>query len=203
MSDINALGVSHLSDEATEEYVMGRVPEDRLGPLEEHLLVCEHCRRKVEKEEEYRGVIRAALQKVPRKAPAAAWRRSPRPRKLMWLAPAIALALSLMLWNPRTAVKPGTAEVLLYSMRADVTATAPSGRPLVLYMDASALPATIGAARVKVVDASGGEVSDSPANLEGARCTARIDRVLPAGRYWVRLYNGEGSLVREYGLKIQ
>jgi hypothetical protein len=121
----------------------------------------------------------------------------------MWLAPAIALALSLMLWNPRTAVKPGTAEVLLYSMRADVTATAPSGRPLVLYMDASALPATIGAARVKVVDASGGEVSDSPANLEGARCTARIDRVLPAGRYWVRLYNGEGSLVREYGLKIQ
>ena len=51
----------HLSDDLLELYVMGRLDEPELAPLEEHLLICEECRNRLEGTETYIAAMRAVL----------------------------------------------------------------------------------------------------------------------------------------------
>ena len=39
----------HLSDKALQEYSLARLPESSLAEVEEHLLICEHCRTRLER----------------------------------------------------------------------------------------------------------------------------------------------------------
>ncbi len=38
--------VEHPSDDLLERYSMGRLTEAEMAPLEEHLLICEECRKR-------------------------------------------------------------------------------------------------------------------------------------------------------------
>jgi anti-sigma factor RsiW len=54
---------AHLSDHAAEAFALGKLAEEQLAPLEEHLLLCGSCRRKVEEWDEFIQVARVALKK--------------------------------------------------------------------------------------------------------------------------------------------
>jgi len=58
---MNTLFESHFPDEILERYAMGKTPSLDCGPLEEHLLLCESCRTRLKKIEEFILVVRAAL----------------------------------------------------------------------------------------------------------------------------------------------
>jgi predicted anti-sigma-YlaC factor YlaD len=51
----------HFPEHVLESYAMGKAPSLDYGPLEEHLLLCEACRQRLMKVEEFILVIRAAL----------------------------------------------------------------------------------------------------------------------------------------------
>lgn len=51
----------HISEDRLELYSMGRLSERDVANIEQHLLICSPCRRKLEEVESFVGAIRAAL----------------------------------------------------------------------------------------------------------------------------------------------
>jgi hypothetical protein len=45
---------------------MASLPEPEIGPLEEHLLICDHCRNRLESTDEYVEAMRAAATTIRR-----------------------------------------------------------------------------------------------------------------------------------------
>ena len=59
---------SHLDDSLVEAYSRGKVPESELCALEEHLLICEACRQRVEESDGYvQGMKKASAEIRARK----------------------------------------------------------------------------------------------------------------------------------------
>jgi anti-sigma factor RsiW len=64
----------HLDGEEIENYSLGRLSEEELAPCEEHLLICEPCRRQVEASDAYIEAMRQAAAEI-RSAPKEPGRR--------------------------------------------------------------------------------------------------------------------------------
>jgi hypothetical protein len=71
---MNAGFNNHVSEEVLETYAMGKFSEEDCAPLEEHLLLCCLCQRRLEQTDEYLRVIQAAAWS-PGHGPAAGIRR--------------------------------------------------------------------------------------------------------------------------------
>jgi hypothetical protein len=56
--------VRHPSEDSLERYSMGTLPGSETGPLEEHLLLCNHCRDRLESTDEYVAAMRAAASEL-------------------------------------------------------------------------------------------------------------------------------------------
>jgi len=199
MSETNRMDGGHPPEEVLELYALGRLEEDRLGPVEEHLLVCEECRQAIEQAEEYARVMRAALEADKREAgvrsDAGFWRRKP-----VWAASvAVAAGLAFVALAPRVTSPP--ADVPLNAVRSNVGAAAPADRPLTLHPDRRGLSAP--PYRVEIVDAEGKTVFQGTSEGDGERVTVRTNRKFPAGQYWVRFYSSTGELLREFGLRTE
>jgi anti-sigma factor RsiW len=57
----------HFDEEEIERYSRGDVHEGELGRFEEHLLICETCRRRVAQSDVYIGAMRRAAAELRRK----------------------------------------------------------------------------------------------------------------------------------------
>ena len=55
---------AHLSDETTEQYSLGKTSARNAAEIEEHLLICETCRRAVAASDGYVAAMRAAAVKI-------------------------------------------------------------------------------------------------------------------------------------------
>ena len=53
-------GLRHIDWEELEQFSLGTLPKTRLAPVEEHLLLCERCRRQLESTDGYVAAIREA-----------------------------------------------------------------------------------------------------------------------------------------------
>jgi hypothetical protein len=202
----NSLG-SHPSDDDLEQYSLGRLGEEQAAPLEEHLLVCETCRGRVEEFDEFVAAMRAALRETAHEGPAPARSTA----LLKWLAavpkPAWAGAMAAVLaavllapWRQPTPAEPYA--VQLEALRAAMSAVAPAGRPLVLTVDFTGLE--LGRDyRIELVDAFGGGVWSGSVRPSGERAAVALGRSLPRGQYWVRISEPSGELLREFGLSIE
>src|SRR4051794_17253939 len=52
----------HMDAEELEQYSLGDASSDAHAALEEHLLICEHCRAQLQKTDEYVLAVRSAAQ---------------------------------------------------------------------------------------------------------------------------------------------
>jgi hypothetical protein len=53
---------NHIDEDVLELYALGRIQdEERLAPIEEHLLVCESCRARMGETDQYLAVMESAL----------------------------------------------------------------------------------------------------------------------------------------------
>jgi anti-sigma factor RsiW len=195
---------SHPAEETLEAYALNRLPEEHSAHVEEHLLLCENCRARVEEETEFAALIRAALRQPA--ATAASRRMFANPwTKVAGIAAAM-LGVVLVARNWAGEPPREAAPVALSSFRgsqAVVMAHGPARSPLELGLDASYLAAGE-ECRVEIVDARGRPAWDGPASLSaGGRLVARVGKPLGAGVYWVRLYRGDAELVQEYGLTLE
>ncbi len=58
--------MNHIADDLIDEYVLARLPETAAAALEEHLLICELCRDRLQLTEEFIQALRAASARRPR-----------------------------------------------------------------------------------------------------------------------------------------
>jgi hypothetical protein len=188
-----------LSAQEVEDFIFQRLVDEVAAPVEEHLLFCAACQKRVEEEQRFTKEIRAAARSGPIEI-----RRAPR----RWVA-AVGLAASLVVgvWLLRPApeaVAPGTpvhvALMVTRSAAADQAAVAPAGSPLALSVDVEQLP-SFDSYAVEVFNLSGAKVFGTETAPLEARLSVNAPP-LPAGRYWVRVHGG-GELLREFALKTE
>jgi hypothetical protein len=51
----------HVPGDTLERYVMNRLPESELEPVEEHLLICPQCQDRLEAKDEFVKAMKAAI----------------------------------------------------------------------------------------------------------------------------------------------
>ena len=188
-----AMGIGGcLDDDETERYSMGRFAGAELDRCDEHLLICEPCRRQVEAADVFlRAMRRAAAQSQELRR-----NRFHLPQLILVLSALAALLLAAWFGAQRQIPLPPAATVLLTASRGSgIEIHAPAGTPLALQPDLSGLPSWP-SYRLEVVDAAGARV------WQGVYPGPNAPGMRP-GVYFVRLYSPGGEIYREYGLEIR
>ena len=188
----------HLDEEELESYALGTIPEDSASQLEEHLLICEACRRQLSETDTYLLSMRHAGARLQAKQ---------RPERRPWIlprfAPILAAALAVLvlgigLWTLRSSGAPPVAVALLTTRSNAAAAHAPAARPLLLQPSLEGL-AGHPSYRLEMVDRTGRRVWQG---VLGAGQTGATAPAASTGLYFVRLSTPSGDLLREYALQI-
>lgn len=190
----------HPEGETLENYSMGTTSEEEAAQLEEHLLTCEVCRRRLNETEAFVLSMQRASTQLRTEQ-----RREWRPWVLPRFAPILAAALAVLvigigLQVVEKSAAPPVAVILAATRGAAGAARAPEARPLLLRPDLEGLPA-LSSYRLEMVDHVGnrkwqGTVGPSLENRSAVAPAAR------PGLYFVRVYSPSGELLREYALEI-
>lgn len=188
----------HLEKDEIEAYSIGHIAETACARVEEHLLICELCRERVQSFDAYKSSMRMAARQVELDS---GQRASWFPRLVRWTPLPASLALaataSLIIYTrpPRVTVQEPEVIVSLATARGPLSAQAPAGQPLDLEMDRTGLP-NLPSYQVEIVNHTGTRV------WQVQNASAAHVRYLTSGTYFVRLYTPSGELLREYGLEV-
>jgi len=202
-----------LSEQEVEDCLFQRLSGVSREAVEEHLLFCEECRKRVEEEESFIEAMRGAASRAEMEAVApgeaaeggrqtGSGRFSP-PR---W---AIAASVALLAVGGSIAVRQfrgaEAVEVKLVAVRAADPASAnlpPERRSLSIDADVRGLP-PLDTFRWTVVDTTGKIMAEGVAGREGSGVRFVLQKGLASGRYWVRIQDPDtGLLLREFALQI-
>jgi Putative zinc-finger len=198
--------ISHQPDERLELYALGRLPEPEVAVVEEHLLVCVSCQKKLDEVELFAVAMRQAITLEPAAQSRAGWLDWLRSS---WVTPwsfvgasavfaAIMLATIVYL-HPGRNVPPLTS-LNLAAMRGDVQQVGPAQETDITLTDAP----TQENIRVEVVDSTGGTVWSGQPGSDGEEVKKiKIARQLAPGSYFVRLFDQSEKLLHEYGFNVR
>ena len=197
----------HLDGDEIESYCMGVVSEEECARLEEHLLICETCRRKVAESDDQLAAMQGAALNFrarslqPEESKPFLIRRLPFLSALGLVAAGSMVAL-VRLGGLRWVHSASPAlTVDLQATRGDgIEARAPAGRPLLLNLELSGLPVHP-SYRVVAVDRLGKKVWEGTVPPQDSKAAASLPG-MSAGVYFVRVYSASGELLREYGLNV-
>jgi len=194
----------HMGEDEIERYSLGCISEEEAAKIEEHLLVCESCQKRVTDSDAYVSAIRSAAAH-----PSRPWsQQKSRPMFFMRPLPVLAAlavvlvagAVGLRVTNRQTAA-PAFVVGLEATRGAPIEARAPAGRPLALQLDLAGLRAEP-SYQVEMVDGQGNQVWKGTVAAQESKATAAVPKT-SAGPYFVRVYTVSGELLREYGLEIR
>jgi len=201
---------SHPLGEVVEEYARGKLTGVELEQFEEHMLVCVHCQDQVAEADEYIAAMKAAAGKLQKEKPIAiqAGHRKRWPDWFGWLptpvwAGALAVAvLAVAVWLPHQQEAGYDSEVTLQAMRGhdDGASIVPVAKSFLLKADVAGIPVA-STYRLEIASSGGAIVWQATVPRQESMLVAGVRKKLPAGRYWVRLSDGAGTLLREYGLE--
>ena len=133
------------------------------------------------------------------------WSRMPGAQSLLAAVVLLVLAGTAVTWRMQSSRAPlaPVATIRLIALRGGegYLARAPSGRPLDLVFNRRDLPADL-SYRAELVHSSGRQVWSGSVRIADQNLSIRMDKPLPTGAYWVRLYSSAGQLLREFGLSV-
>ncbi len=208
---------THPSDDALELYSLGRMSETELAPLEQHLLTCGACRRRLEESDEYVASMHQALRELAEDnepastPPARKWSASfLRVSAPVWVGSAVVVALILFVLPVfQSPGEPFATRLEAWRGEAGLTSpVVPAGQPLALTVDVSGLPA-LDSYALRIVDSRGIEVAAATTGASGDEVVVDLDSGLSAGQFWVRVYepatstDARGELLREFGVRAE
>lgn len=189
----------HISEDRLDLYALGKLPQDELPRVEEHLLACEGCRARVAQADEFAFLFREAAAN-PEARPRLRWLPVWRRRAMAGVAAAAAVAAVLVV----TRREPSPLAPAIVSMQAmrgpEAPAEIDAGRPAILVFD---IDAADGSYEAQIVDTTGKEALRSATTSREGRLSVSAGR-LSKGSYWVRVYrSGGGEPIVEYGLRVR
>jgi len=192
-------------DDRLELYALGRLPASEVEKIEEHLLICDYCRDRLDEVAAFAFSAREALKQTAPERHSSFW------ASFSWLP-------NIGFWRPGLAVASGVAVLMLgigtYRVRQDgalapvaalrltamrsasVPIVPPSGELDIDFIDAPK------AAKAIIVDAQGSTVWAGAAIHGSGDATIRVQAALAEGDYFVRVYTANGTIMHEYGFRI-
>lgn len=194
----------HESDERLELYALNRLSDSDVIRIEEHLLVCDLCRDRLDETADFAFAIRDELKNNP------AHVREPRDwfswlkkgfRPQFALAGALALALlALVVFRSGRGPIAPMATLRLTAIRgAEFQEVAPSRKLDLIFADA---PAGAGSMKVEVVDVGGALVWQGTAQAGNGGAGVEIPKELARGEYYARLSDSPEHLLHEYMFRV-
>ncbi|MBK5290815.1 MAG: hypothetical protein JJE04_03850 [Acidobacteriia bacterium] len=209
----------HLSEELLEQYSLGHISEQEELLVEEHILLCDLCQRKLQEADEFVQAFRIAAPRVT-----AGTERAGEPARHAILRPFVnlwtsmgsylrpvpvaglvaAAAVAVVLIVPRNPVVTQLRVMELRAIRSDASSVARTSDSLTLRLNVEGLPEQK-IYLVEIVGAGGDLVWSSPAETSGGMLTVSPGPLRNVGAYWVRVLRSDGSrsLVREFALEIR
>ena len=200
--EISLVFRDHPDENVLEEYAFGRLCDAKAAVLEEHILVCAHCRAALTQTDDYIQLMKFAVSR-PLEIPQTGNGRRSALASLASAAILAAACIAAVAW-----VKPHAqpASVMLASFRGGAAGAAvnqvAAGHPLDLSISAADVPPAAHY-RLEVVTSLGDSVWSGPASAGDGRLLAHLTKSLGAGTYWVRLYAPSSELLAEYGLQVK
>ncbi len=204
-----------LSDQEVEDFLFDRLSGVTREVVEEHLLACQDCLSKVEKEEEYVQTVRAAARTMESEelerafdaphAPQAPERKAPGwdwPRWGLALGGAAVLIAAFVQFRPAPLMTEAEIALRVERSAGDLVAVAAAGQPLRLTPDLAGLPAAT-ELEWAVVDASGRTAGTARFAAASGAPGIKLPGGLKAGTYWVRIQRPGGVLLREFALRVR
>jgi hypothetical protein len=204
---------NHESDDQLELYALDRLSAADLIRVEDHLIVCEDCRERLEETAAFAFAVRDALKQNPVKvlnsSPASKWFGWLRMESLniAWKPQFAAAGFAVVVLatgayfsatrNAGTMPAP-VASLQLTAMRGEIQ-NIPASQQLDLTLLDS--PATGGPFRMEVVNETGKSQWTGIPNAGQTGLSAHISRPFPPGVYFARLYDSSGKLLHEYGFR--
>ena len=207
-------GRYHESDDRLELYALDRLSATDLIRVEDHLIVCEDCRERLEETAAFAFAVKDALKQYPANAikpsPAGKWFGWLRMESfnIAWKPQFAAVAFAVIILatgvyfagtrsNAGRMLAP-VASLQLTAMRGEVT-NIPAPKELDLTLLDS--PASGGPFRVEIVNETGSsQWTGTPERGENG-LSAHISKPFPPGVYFARLYDSSGKLLHEYGFR--
>jgi hypothetical protein len=194
------LEFSHETDEQLELYGLGRLTELRVAIVEQHLLVCEACHERLDDVEMFALAMREAIADEPEVQVFKCWFewlgfRGLRQPALAWAGgfATLVFACGLYLHSDRNVLP--LASLQLTATRGDLQTATTAMETDITLADAPDLPSL----RAEVVDDTGGRVWSGA--FDNGHRIKLVKQVAP-GTYFVRLYDGAGKLLHEYGFRV-
>jgi hypothetical protein len=195
----------HIEETLLDQYAMGTLPRESITEVEEHLLICLLCQRRLVAVDEFLPLFRSAA--LPLDAPVSPWWIGTMPfRKWFWSSTAAALAAFLIFLAGGNAhkAKAPPAILLMQSLRGpEAGAEMAPGRSCLLVFDL-AIDARPMDYEIEIVDSIGNEVLRKGAEAKDGRLAVLV-APLARGSYWVRVYRTPPvrELLAEFGLRAK
>ena len=192
----------HIEEDLLDQYAMATLPEGSVAEVEEHLLGCSFCQKRLMETDEFLAVFREAATEMdarPSRQPSRFWPS----RITAWVGAAAALAalLVFLISGERRDAKFPPATLFMQSLRGPGTvAHIISGRPYRLVFDLPVQPAVN--YEVEIVDEIGSGILTIRAEVRNGQLTVPLKKLV-RGSYWVRVYRAQPDrqVVAEYGLR--
>jgi hypothetical protein len=193
---------SHIEEDLLDQYAMATLPEGLVAEVEEHLLICSFCQKRLVETDEFLTIFREAANQMGAR-PARQPRRFWPSRAIAWASAAAAVAalLAFLISTERHDAKPPPATLFMQSLRGPgAAAHIVSDRPYRLVFD---LPVqTTVDYKVDIVDEVGNRILTIRAEVRNGQLLVPLEK-LERGSYWVRVFRAQPDkqLVAEYGLR--
>jgi hypothetical protein len=188
----------HIREDLLDQYAMATLPEQSAAEVEEHLLSCSLCQKRLVETDEFLTVFRAAATQLDARPARRRWRL---PSRIIAGAVAATAALLVFLISGERQNAEPSAMLLMQSFRGpEAAAHMVSGRPYRLAFDLS-VQATVDY-EVEIVDEIGNGILRVGAEVRNGQLTVPLGK-LARGSYWVRVYRTQPDrqVVAEYGLR--
>jgi hypothetical protein len=192
----------HIDEDLLDQYAMATLPEGLVAEVEEHLLGCSFCQKRLVETDEFVTVFREAATQMDAR-PALQPRRFWPFRIIAWASAAAALValVIFLISGKRQDAKLPPAMLSMQSLRGPgAAAHIVSGRPYRLVFDLP-VQATLDY-EVEIVDEIGSGILTIRAEVRNGQLTVPLDKIV-RGSYWVRVYRAhpDRQVVAEYGLR--
>jgi hypothetical protein len=193
---------SHIEEDLLDQYAMATLPEGLVAEVEEHLLICSFCQKRLVETDEFLTIFREAANQMGAR-PARQPRRFWPSRAIAWASAAAAVAalLAFLISAERHDAKPPPATLFMQSLRGPgAAAHIVSDRPYRLVFDLP-VQATVDY-EVDIVDEVGNGILTIRAEVRNGQLLVPLEK-LERGSYWVRVFRAQPDkqLVAEYGLR--
>jgi hypothetical protein len=168
-----------------------------LASLENHLMICEACRERLDEIADFAiGMRDASGRKPASRADWFGWLHRP---AISMAVVFVALIVVIGIFSKPTTFAP-SASLQLTAMRGEMPFAVPAREFDLTLADG---PRSGGPFRVEVVNAMGASIWRGLAESSPGGVQVKVSQRLTPGDYFVRLYSVSGQVLREYGFRIR